>query len=188
MATCSDNIETVARAVGAKRLAHDCVTDGQLAAAVDIWWHLVAAKLECRSSTRPASTGTANSTGRLRWTGIATGCDAIRRAARSGRPPRTERRCPVSKVTSSPSAFWSHKRRTEEAIRLPWPEVLNFDEDEMREIVNDIRTLLVKAENPNFMAWCDFVPPQRYKRDRRRLDWALMHQVKGYARIRGRKG
>ena len=42
----SDNIEAVARAVCAKRLAHDGVSEEQLAADVDMWWHLVAAELE----------------------------------------------------------------------------------------------------------------------------------------------
>ena len=43
----SDNIEAVARAVCAKMLAHDGVTEEQLAADVDMWWRLVAAELEC---------------------------------------------------------------------------------------------------------------------------------------------
>ena len=36
----------VARAVCARRLAHDGVSEEQLAADVDMWWHLVAAELE----------------------------------------------------------------------------------------------------------------------------------------------
>ena len=46
MASWSDNIEAVARAVCAKRLAHDAVSEDQLAGDVDMWWHLVAAELE----------------------------------------------------------------------------------------------------------------------------------------------
>ena len=47
MRTWSDNIEAVARALCAKTLAHDGVTEEQLAADVDMWWHQVAAELEC---------------------------------------------------------------------------------------------------------------------------------------------
>ena len=46
MASRSDNIEAVARAVYAKRLAHDGVSEEQRAADVEMWWHLVAAELE----------------------------------------------------------------------------------------------------------------------------------------------
>ena len=42
----SDNIEAVARAVCAKRLARDGKSEETLAAEVDMWWHLVAAELE----------------------------------------------------------------------------------------------------------------------------------------------
>lgn len=79
-----------------------------------------------------------------------------------------------------------------EGRRPPWPEVSRFDEDEMydpiREIVNKIYTFLVKAEDPNFIAWRDFVRPQSCKWDGPKLDWALMHRAKEYARIRWRKG
>ncbi len=47
MRTWSDNIEAVARAVCAKRLAHRDTSEEQLAAEVDMWWHLIAAELEC---------------------------------------------------------------------------------------------------------------------------------------------
>ena len=47
MASWSDNIEAVARAVTAKRLAHDGNSEEKLAADVDMWWHLTAAELEC---------------------------------------------------------------------------------------------------------------------------------------------
>ena len=47
MRTWSDNIEAVARALCAKMLAHDGVTEEQLAVDVDMWWHQVAAELEC---------------------------------------------------------------------------------------------------------------------------------------------
>ena len=43
----SDNIEAVARAVCAKMLAHDGIGEEELGADVDMWWHLVAAELEC---------------------------------------------------------------------------------------------------------------------------------------------
>ena len=47
MRTWSDNIQAVARALCAKMLAHDGVTEEQLAADVDMWWRQVAAELEC---------------------------------------------------------------------------------------------------------------------------------------------
>ena len=47
MASWSDNIEVVARATCKKIQAHDHVSEQQLAADVDMWWHLVAADLEC---------------------------------------------------------------------------------------------------------------------------------------------
>ena len=47
MRTWSDNIEAVARALCAKMLAHEGVTEEQLAVDVDMWWHQVAAELEC---------------------------------------------------------------------------------------------------------------------------------------------
>ena len=47
MASWSDNIEAVARAVTAKRLAQDGIGEEKLAAGVDMWWHLTAAELEC---------------------------------------------------------------------------------------------------------------------------------------------
>ena len=48
MATWSDNIEAVARAVTAKRLRHGGKSAEQLAADVDMWWHMsAAAELEC---------------------------------------------------------------------------------------------------------------------------------------------
>ncbi len=47
MRTWSDNVEAVARALCAKMLAHDGVTEEQLAVDVDMWWHQVAAELEC---------------------------------------------------------------------------------------------------------------------------------------------
>ena len=47
MASWSDNIEAVARAITAKRLAHDGISEEQLAADVDMWWHACAAELKC---------------------------------------------------------------------------------------------------------------------------------------------
>ena len=46
MRTWSDNLEAVARALCAKKLAHDGISEEQLAADVDMWWHRVAAELE----------------------------------------------------------------------------------------------------------------------------------------------
>ena len=46
MTSWSDNIEAVARALCAKRLARDDWSEEILAAKVDMWWHLVAAELE----------------------------------------------------------------------------------------------------------------------------------------------
>ena len=47
--------------------------------------------------------------------------------------------------------------------RIPWPEVSRFNEDEMRdpmrEVVNKLYTFFVKAEDPDFKAWTDFVRP-----------------------------
>lgn len=74
--------------------------------------------------------------------------------------------------------------------RIPWPEVSRINEDEMRdlmrEIVNKLYTFFVKAEDPNFKAWTDFVRPQSYHWDRPKLDKVMMHHVKVYAR--GRRG
>ena len=47
MPSWSDNIEAVARAVTARRLAHDGIGEERLAVDVDMWWHLTAAELEC---------------------------------------------------------------------------------------------------------------------------------------------
>ena len=41
------NIDAVARAVCAKMLAGDDISEEKLATDVDMWWHLVAAELEC---------------------------------------------------------------------------------------------------------------------------------------------
>ena len=46
MAGWSDNLETIARAVCAKTLAHDGISEELLAADVDMWWHMVTAELE----------------------------------------------------------------------------------------------------------------------------------------------
>ena len=48
MASWSDNIDAVARAVCAKMLTHDGVSEEKLAADVDMWWHPMAAELESR--------------------------------------------------------------------------------------------------------------------------------------------
>ena len=46
MAGSTENIEAVTRAVFAKSLAHDGKSDEQLAADVEIYWHVVASYLE----------------------------------------------------------------------------------------------------------------------------------------------
>ena len=75
--------------------------------------------------------------------------------------------------------------------RLPWPEISRFDEEEMRdlmrEIVNKIYAFLIKMEDPDFVAWREFVSPQTEKWDNPKLDKTLMHFVEEYARIRQKK-
>ena len=75
-----------------------------------------------------------------------------------------------------------------EGQRIPWPEVSRFDNKEMRdlmrEIVNKLYTFFVKAEDPEFKAWTDFVRPHSYHWDRPKIDKVLMHHVKVYARGR----
>ena len=109
MASWSDNTEAVARAVCAKMLAHDGISEEKLAADVDMWWHLVAAELESGSSTRAANTWAARSTGSARWPANATGCADTPRAARSGRPRGTERRYPATELCRGRAGPW---RRT----------------------------------------------------------------------------
>ena len=79
-----------------------------------------------------------------------------------------------------------------EGRRIPWPEVSRFDENEMRdlmrEIVNKMYTFFTKGEDPDFVAWTEFVRPQSYHWDRPKLDKVLMHFVKEYARVRRKKG
>ena len=76
--------------------------------------------------------------------------------------------------------------------RIPWPEVSRFDEDEMRdlmrEVVNKIYTFFVKAEDPDFQAWNDFVRPATYEWDKPKIDSVMMHHVKEYARVRREDG
>ena len=78
-----------------------------------------------------------------------------------------------------------------EGRRLPWPEISRFDEDEMRDlmrqVVNKIYTFLVKMDDPDFVAWRDFVRSQAEHWDRPRLDRTLMHFVEEYARVRRKK-
>ena len=79
-----------------------------------------------------------------------------------------------------------------EGQRIPWPEVSRFDQNEMRdlmrEVVNKLYTFFVKAEDPDFRAWANFVRPQSYHWDRPKIDKVLMHHVKEYARVRAKKG
>ena len=79
-----------------------------------------------------------------------------------------------------------------EGRRIPWPEVSRFDENEMRdlmrEIVNKLYTFFRKGEDPDFVAWTEFVRPQSYHWDRPKLDKVLMHFVKEYARVRRKRG
>ena len=75
-----------------------------------------------------------------------------------------------------------------EGQRIPWPEVSRFDDNEMRdlmrEIVNKLYTFFLKAEDPDFTAWTDFVRPGSYHWDRPKIDKVMMHHVKVYARSR----
>ena len=57
--------------------------------------------------------------------------------------------------------------------------------DLMREVVNKLYTFFVKAEDPDFMTWTDFVRPESYCWDRPKLDKVMMHYVKEYARVEG---
>ncbi len=75
---------------------------------------------------------------------------------------------------------------------IPWPEVSRFDENEMRdlmrEIVNKIYTFFVKGEDPDFVAFSDYVRPATYKWDKPKIDSVMMHHVKECARGRGKEG
>ena len=79
-----------------------------------------------------------------------------------------------------------------EGRRIPWPEVSRFDENEMRdlmrEIVNKIYTFFVKGEDPDFVAFSDYVRPATYEWDKPKIDSVMMHHVKEYARGRGKEG
>ena len=59
----------------------------QLAANVDMWWHLTAAELQCGVIDVTAGMRAARSTGSGRWTATATEFAAIPGAVRSGRLP-----------------------------------------------------------------------------------------------------
>ena len=76
--------------------------------------------------------------------------------------------------------------------RIPWPEVSRFDEDEMcdpmRELVNMIYAFFVKAEDPDFQAWSDFVRPATYEWDKPKVDSVMMHHVKEYTGVRREDG
>ena len=79
-----------------------------------------------------------------------------------------------------------------EGRRIPWPEVSRFDENEMRdlmrEIVNKIYTFFVKGEDPDFVAFSDYVRPATYEWDKPKIDSVMMYHVKEYARGRGKEG
>ena len=79
-----------------------------------------------------------------------------------------------------------------EGRRIPWPEVSRFDENEMRdlmrEIVNKIYTFFVKGEDPDFVAFSDYVRPATYEWDKPKIDSVMMYHVKEYARGRGKNG
>ena len=75
-----------------------------------------------------------------------------------------------------------------EGRRIPWPEVSRFDENEMREIVNKIYTFFVKGEDPDFVAFSDYVRPAMYEWDKPKIDSVMMHHVKEYARGSGKNG
>ena len=79
-----------------------------------------------------------------------------------------------------------------EGRRIPWPEVSRFDENEMRdlmrEIVNKIYSFFVKGEDPDFVAFSNYVRPATYEWDKPKIDSVMMHHVKEYARGRGKNG
>ena len=58
--------------------------------------------------------------------------------------------------------------------------------DLMREIVNKIYTFFVKGEDPDFVAFSDYVRPATYEWDKPKIDSVMMHHVKEYARGRGK--
>ena len=62
-----------------------------------------------------------------------------------------------------------------EGRRIPWPEVSRFDENEMRdlirEIVNKIYMFFVKGEDPDFVAFSDYVRPATYEWDKPKIDF-----------------
>ena len=54
--------------------------------------------------------------------------------------------------------------------------------------VNKIYTFFVKAEDPDYKAFSDFVRPATYEWDKPKIDSVMMHHVKEYARGRGKNG
>ena len=74
--------------------------------------------------------------------------------------------------------------------RIPWPEVSHLNQDEMRdlmrEVVNKIHIFLVKAEDPDFQAFRDFVRPATSNWDKPKLDNVMMHHVEVYASTGGK--
>ena len=74
--------------------------------------------------------------------------------------------------------------------RIPWSEVSHLNQDEMRdlmrEMVNKIYTFLMKAEDPDFQAFRDFVRPGTSEWDKPKLDDVMMHHVEVYTRTGGK--
>ena len=85
MRTWRDNLEAVARALWAKKLAHDGISEEQLAADVDMWWHRVAADLECGNIDETGEYVGGEIDHERNLAAYRDWMRAIRRAARSGR-------------------------------------------------------------------------------------------------------
>ena len=92
MRTWRDNLEAVARALWAKTLAHDGISEEQLAADVDMWWHRVAADLECGNIDETGEYVGGEIDHERNLAAYRDWMRAIRRAARSGRLRGSERR------------------------------------------------------------------------------------------------
>ena len=111
MASWSDNLDVAARAVRVRKLAHDGISVEQLAVDAGMWSHMVAARPSVGSSTKPASTWAARSTGSGRWPSNAIGCPGTPRAAGSGGPPGTGHRFRVGETTRRRSPLTCRRPR-----------------------------------------------------------------------------
>lgn len=87
MRTWSNNIEAVARTVCAKRLAHRNTSEEQLAADMDLWWHLTTAELECGFIDETGEYVGDEIDWERKMDGYRARYDTIPRTVRHGRPP-----------------------------------------------------------------------------------------------------